>query len=168
MIRLAVITTILLLLGSPTQAQQTPPSIVNAYDSLADAILGVKQVEHDLVLTLLDHHRLAAHAQLEAGHYGEAAAHIALFANEGDNAVAGVRKRLLEGGHHHNAAGEAQGIFEPGYVIITRVGKKTLLEASAAMREFHERQVAMSQDIVQRNVDLMIKLAKELTQLLKM
>ncbi len=41
---------------------------------------------------------------------------MALFANEGDNAIAGIRKRLVEGGHHHNAAGEEQGIFEEGYV----------------------------------------------------
>jgi hypothetical protein len=59
---------------------------------------------------------------------------MALFANEGDNAVGGVRKRLLEGGHHHNAEGEAKGIYEPGYVIVTVAQKKTALDAVAELR----------------------------------
>ena len=52
---------------------------------------------------------------------------------EGDNAVAGVRKRLIEGGHHHNAAGEAPGIYDQGYVIVTKAAKQAFLEASKAI-----------------------------------
>jgi hypothetical protein len=60
---------------------------------------------------------------------------MAIFANEGDNAVGGVRKRLLEGGHHFNAEGEQQGVFEPGYVIVTKEAKVQMLNASAALRK---------------------------------
>jgi hypothetical protein len=51
----------------------------------------------------------AAKAKADLEEYGGARAQLA---TEGDNAVAGVRKRLLEGGHHHNAEGEKQGIFD--------------------------------------------------------
>jgi hypothetical protein len=61
------------------------------------------------------------------------AAAVAQMGTEGDNAVAAVRKRLLEGGHHHNAAGEAQGIFDEGFVIVTRAAKAKLLESSRAL-----------------------------------
>jgi hypothetical protein len=61
------------------------------------------------------------------------AADVGQLATEGDNAVAGIRKRLLEGGHHHNAAGEAQGIFDEGYVIVTKAAKKSFLESSKAI-----------------------------------
>ena len=121
-------------LPAPAAAQATPPAVVAAYESLATVILGARQAEADLVRALLDGHYRAAQTKLAAGDAEGAAAEIALFANEGDNAVGGVRKRLIEGGHHHNAAGEQQGIYEPGYVIVTRTAKQAALEASAAMR----------------------------------
>ena len=83
---------------------------------------------------LLDGHRHAAEAMMEAKNFEGAAAQMALYANEGDNAIGGVRKRLLEGGHHHNAAGEEKGTFEPGYVVVTRAAKQTMLDASAKLR----------------------------------
>ena len=43
-----------------------------------------------------------------------------------------VRKKLLDGGHHHNAAGETQGLFDEGFVIVTRAAKAKLLESSRA------------------------------------
>ena len=55
---------------------------------------------------------------------------VAQLATEGDAAVAAVRKRLLEGGHHHNSAGEAQGVYDEGFVMVTRAAKQKLLEAS--------------------------------------
>jgi len=115
-------------------AQGTPPSMVDTYDSLADAILAVKQTEANFVRSLLDGHRHAAKSYYDAGQFEKAAAEVALFGNEGDNAIAGVRKRLLEGGHHHNAEGEAKGVYEPGYVVVTREAKKKCLAASSAMR----------------------------------
>jgi len=115
-------------------AQETPKSMVDTYDTLADAILAVKKTEENFVRGMLDGHRHGAQAYFAAGDYEKAAAEMALFGNEGDNAVAGVRKRLLEGGHHHNADGEAKGIYEPGYVVVTKKAKQEILAASAALR----------------------------------
>lgn len=118
----------------PARAQGTPPTLVASYDSIADTILAVRQMEADFVRALLDGHRHAAEAYFKQGDYDKAAAEIALFANEGDNAVGGVRKRLIEGGHHHNAAGEQQGVFEPGFVIVTRQAKQQALAAASALQ----------------------------------
>ena len=115
-------------------SQETPKSTVDTYDALADTILAVKRTEENFVRSLLDGHRHGAEAYMRAGDTKRAAAEIALFANEGDNAIGGVRKRLLEGGHHHNAAGEAKGIYDPGFVVVTRKAKQQALAASAALR----------------------------------
>ena len=121
--------------AAPAGAQATPPALVKTYESLATIILSARQAEADLVRAVLDGHRRAAEAKFKAGDFAGAAAEMALFANEGDNAVGGVRKRLLEGGHHHNAAGEEKGIYEPGYVIVTRTAKQAALQASANLRK---------------------------------
>ncbi|MHC4937460.1 MAG: hypothetical protein ACYTHK_00645 [Planctomycetota bacterium] len=115
-------------------AQETPKPMADTYSTLADAILAIKKTEANFVRGMLDGHAHGAKAFFMAGQSEKSAAEMALFANEGDNAVAGVRKRLLEGGHHHNAEGEAKGIYEPGYVIVTKAAKKEILAASAAMR----------------------------------
>ena len=114
--------------------QETQRPLVAAYESLADVILGAKRTEANLVRAILASHHDAADAAFRAGDFEKSAAEMALFANEGDNAVGGVRKRLLEGGHHHNAEGEAKGIYEPGFVIVTRDAKQKALAASAALR----------------------------------
>jgi hypothetical protein len=129
--------------GSPA----TPPEMVATYSSLADAILALKRTEEDLVRSILA--AANAHAQVELGRAQRAiaagdakaaqsaleglAADVGQIATEGDNAVGAVRKRLLDGGHHHNAAGEAQGIFDEGFVIVTRAAKAKLLESSRAI-----------------------------------
>ncbi len=118
----------------PAHAQQTSPSLVTSYDHLADVILAANAAEESLVRSVLAEHYGAAEAAYKAGDFAKAAAQMALFANEGDNAAGGIRKRLLEGGHHHNAAGEQQGIYEPGYVVVDRKSKKAALDASAALR----------------------------------
>jgi hypothetical protein len=115
-------------------AQETPKDVVTTYSSLADVILSAKRTEANFVRSLLAGHRHGAEAHRRAGNHEGAAAEMALFASEGDNAIGGVRKRLLEGGHHHNAEGEAKGIYEPGYVIVTKVAKAQALEAAAAYR----------------------------------
>ena len=114
--------------------QETPRTTADTYNSLADSILAVKRTEANFVRSLLDAHRRAALSARDAGQHERVAAEMAVFANEGDNSIGGVRKRLLEGGHHHNAEGEAKGLFEPGYVIVTRQAKEQMLAASSAMR----------------------------------
>ena len=123
------------LMVMPAFAQQTPKSTVAAYDALADAILALRQTESDFVTSMLHQHYLAAKRAFEAGDYEKSAAQMALFGNEGDNAIGGVRKRLVEGGHHHNAAGEDAGIYDEGFVIVTKKGKNKALAASKALRE---------------------------------
>lgn len=124
----------LLAAASFAVGQETARDLVSSYDSLADVILGAKKTEKNLVRAILQGHRAHARAAMERGDAAAAAAGMALFANEGDNAVGGIRKRLLEGGHHHNAEGEAKGIFEPGFVIVTRAAKKDCLDASMALQ----------------------------------
>ena len=122
------------LVATTPRTQSTPPPMVATYSSIADAILAVKASEENFMRSLLDGHYHAAAAYVGRGELQKAAAEMALFANEGDNAIGGVRKRLLEGGHHHNAEGEAKGIYEPGYVVVTRAAKEKGLALSAKMR----------------------------------
>ncbi len=138
--------------GAPPAAAQnaptgTPTEMVATYNSLADGILALKKTEDSLVRSILA--ATLAHGQAtlaKAQHAAQAndakaaraavealAADAAQLATEGDNAVGAVRKRLLEGGHHHNAAGEAQGLYEEGYVVVTRAAKTKLLESSRAI-----------------------------------
>ena len=113
---------------------ETKKSLVATYDTLADTILGAKRTEDNLVRAILEDHAAASRRAFDAGKWEEAAAEMALFANEGDNQVGGIRKRLLAGGHHHNAEGEAKGIFEEGYVLVTKDAKKACLDAAAALQ----------------------------------
>ena len=124
----------LALLALPVAAQKTPKPLTDAYDALADTILSMRDAESSLVRSVLDYHYRRAERAKEAGDWGQVAAEMALFATEGDNTVGGIRKRLLEGGHHFNAAGEEAGEFEEGFVIVTRKAKKKILDASAAVR----------------------------------
>ncbi len=116
-------------------AQETPAGLSAGYDALADSILALRQAESAFVHAILDHHYQAAAAAMEAGDHATAAAQVALFGNEGDNTIGGIRKRLVEGGHHHNADDGEDGKYETGYVIVTREWKKAILAASAALRQ---------------------------------
>lgn len=133
--RLAVAFALLALLAAPMAAQETPKSVVAAYDALADTILSVRLAESTFVASLLDGHYHAAELLMKKGDFKGAAAQMALFANEGDNAIGGVRKKLLEGGHHFNADGEEQGIFDPGFVIVTREAKQQILADQESLRQ---------------------------------
>jgi hypothetical protein len=115
--------------------QQTPKSLVTTYDSLADAILAIERAEDECVRSILAHHYEMAKHHLEGGDAEKAAAEVALFANEGDNAIGGVRKRLLDGGHFRNAGGHAEGFFDSGFVLVTRKVKEDSLAISAALRQ---------------------------------
>ena len=125
----------------------TPPAMVATYETLADAILAVKTTEANLVRAILG--TGYAHAQVEMDRARKAikggdakgaqtaieglAAAVGQLGTEGDTAVGAVRKRLLEGGHHHNAAGEAKGIYDEGFVVVTRAAKQSFLDASKAI-----------------------------------
>jgi hypothetical protein len=129
------------------EAATTPPDLVSSYQTLADAILAVKKTETNLVRAILQAahgHALgylkAARASLKGNDAKGAqaaiesmAAAVGQMASEGDAAVGAVRKRLLEGGHHHNAEGEQKGTFEPGYVVVTRAAKQQLLDSAKAL-----------------------------------
>ncbi|MGH9798414.1 MAG: hypothetical protein ACRD5D_09710 [Candidatus Polarisedimenticolia bacterium] len=125
----------------------TPTEMVATYDALADTILAAGRAEEHLVRSILGaayaHARILMERARQAIKSGDAkagqpalenlAAAVAQLATEGDSAVGGIRKRLLEGGHHHNAAGETKGIYDEGYVIVTRAAKQTFLDASRAI-----------------------------------
>jgi hypothetical protein len=146
---LAAMAAIALLAPVPVVAQTggTPAEMVDTYSSLADGILSLKRTEENLVKAILA--ATVAHGQVNLGRAvaaiekGDAAAaraavealaaDVGRLGTEGDNAVGAVRKRLLEGGHHHNAAGEAQGIYDEGYVVVTRKAKAKLLASSRAI-----------------------------------
>jgi hypothetical protein len=122
----------------------TPREMVAAYEAVADTILGANKAEVKLVHAILA--ATYGHAQGEVARArqalkaGDAAAARSALENvatavgqigtEGDNAVAGVRKRLLQGGHHANAEGERQGIYDDGYVVVTKAAKQAFLESS--------------------------------------
>jgi hypothetical protein len=112
----------------------TEKPLVATYDKIADGILAANHAETAIVRAILQSHRSAGAAAAAAGQWDEAASNVALWANEGDNAVGGIRKRLLEGGHHHNAEGEAKGLFEPGFVIVTTAAKKQALDLVAKIQ----------------------------------
>jgi hypothetical protein len=150
--RTALVALAAVLLGSPAAAQTstesaTPSEMVATYNTLADSILALKVTEENLVRTILAAAKAHGQVQLAKARAAVAAndpaaartavealaAAVGQLATEGDNSVAAVRKRLVEGGHHHNAAGEAQGIFDPGYVIVTKAAKQKLLETSRAI-----------------------------------
>jgi len=138
-------------LALPAAAQSrtpaTPAEMVAAYDALADTILGANKTERKLVLAILA--ATYAHAKAELGRARQAlkandaaaargavenlAAAVGQIGTEGDNAVAGIRKRLLEGGHHANSEGEAQGVYDEGYVIVTKAAKQAFLQSSRAL-----------------------------------
>lgn len=128
--------------GRPTIQASTPAELVATYEALADTILGAKNAESGLVLSILSvtyrHAEGVAHGAISKIGAGEdargdlekLAALVSQLGNEGDAAVAAVRKRLLEGGHHHNAAGEAQGIYDEGFVVVTRAARKSFLQSA--------------------------------------
>jgi hypothetical protein len=131
--------------GGSLYAQQpatTPSELVMAYDQLADTILAAKKTEWHMVQSILattyNHAQgtfATAQRKLGAGKDVRAdleklADLVSQLGNEGDAAVAAIRKRLVEGGHHHNVKGEEQGIYDEGFVIVTRKAKKAFLDAA--------------------------------------
>lgn len=132
----------------------TPQELVAAYSALADTILGVRKTESSLVQAILS--TAFAHAQatmakvktkIEAGQDARAeietlAALVSQIGNEGDAEVAGIRKRLIEGGHHHHSTAEPRGAYEEGFVVVTRTARQALLESAGRIGR-----LAMSPDL---------------------
>jgi len=128
--------------ASGEMSASTPPELVSTYGSLADTILGAKQTEKDLVHSILamtyrhaEATMMRAKGMMTAGKDCKAelemlAGLVSQIGNEGDAKVAAIRKRLVEGGHHHNAAGEQQGLYDEGFVVVTRAAKKVFLDAA--------------------------------------
>jgi len=128
--------------GQSAMETATPKDLVATYDALADTILASDKAEERLVLAILSTtygHATAARAKAEAriaagetarGELEALATFVSQLGNEGDSAVAGVRKRLVEGGHHHNSKGEEDGLYDEGFVIVTKAAKRVFLEAA--------------------------------------
>jgi hypothetical protein len=128
-------------------AGETPSAMVASYKTLADAILAVKKTEANLVRSILT----SAHdrAQEELGRARAAlkgndtkgaqaaienmAAAVGQIGSEGDASVGAIRKRLLEGGHHHNADGEQKGVYDEGFVVVTKAAKAQFLDAAKSL-----------------------------------
>lgn len=124
-------------------AQETSPGMVHTYDALADTILSVKRAEAGFVQALLESYLQAAQSDYERQDYEGAAANMALFSNEGDNAIAGIRKRLVdEGHHHHHAADDNTETYDQGFVIVDKAHKASLLAAAAQMRQAKKKAAA--------------------------
>ena len=149
LVHLATAFSLLALAAAPAVAQKpsepgTPAEMVATYNTLADGLLALKRTEENLVKAILAASKAHGEVQLmrakkaitandTAGARAAVealAADVAQLGTEGDSTVAAVRKRLIEAGQHHNAAGEAQGIFDEGYVIVTKAAKQKFLDAS--------------------------------------
>jgi len=121
---------------------ETPAQLVASYDNLADIIIAGKKAESNLVGSILGATYQHAHAtmmavsmQLESGQDAGAgmeklATLVGQLGTEGDAAVAAVRKRLIEAGHHHHATAADEKLYDTGYVMVTKDAKKVFLEAS--------------------------------------
>jgi hypothetical protein len=148
----------------------TPSELVATYRSLADGILSLKRTEEELCRSIVA--AAQAHGRVELGRAqaaiksGDAqaaraaveglAASVGQIATEGDNAVAAVRKKLLDGGHHHNAAGEQQGTFDEGFVIVTKAAKGKLLASSRAIGQMASAPKADALDAEWKKVEAVV------------
>lgn len=138
-IRIVVTMLVLAMTAGVAVAQETPKALVSAYSALADAIIAIDKAEEGFVRSLLDGHRHGAKAHFMGERFEMAAAEAILFANEGDNAIAGIRKRLLDEGHHHHSDDSGpESTYEPGFVIVTRVAKARILALAPAIRSGDE------------------------------
>jgi len=142
----------------------TPAELVSTYNTLADVILSAKASEANVVRSILAttyrHAEVgvaAAKAKLSAGQDARViveklATLVSQLGNEGDASVAAIRKRLLEGGHHHNAAGEQQGIFDEGFVIVTKASRKVFLDLAGRIGKLAPQPDAASLDAAWKDV----------------
>jgi len=125
----------------------TSPGLVKVYSEHATTLLSVKETEELIVKEICaDAFRQATHhlslaakavaannAGAAMGYIESAAGAVSMLANEGDKAVAAVRNRLLEGGHHHHATPEIAAKYDPGFVVVKKASKKALIEQAGAI-----------------------------------
>jgi hypothetical protein len=125
----------------------TSPGLVKVYSEHATTLLSVKETEELVVKEICaDAFRQATHhlslatkavgannREAAMGYLEGAAGATSLLANEGDKAVAAIRNRLLEGGHHHHATPEIAAKYDPGFVVIKKDAKLVLLERAGAI-----------------------------------
>jgi len=130
--------------GMEGPSSGTPAELVSTYSSLADAILASQETEYNLVHSILavtyghaDATVREIHAKLMRGEdvkmdMERLADLVSQLGNEGDAAVAAIRKRLIEGGHHHHhhAKAEDEGMYDEGFLIVTRTAKKRFLDTA--------------------------------------
>lgn len=130
----------------PEPPPATPGELSATYGSIADVMIAAKKAEVGIVAGILDSSyghaqaRIAgAKAAMKGGNAAGAtdavesvASLVGQMATEGDSSIAGIRKRLLDNGHHHHAKAEQQGIYDEGYVVVTKAAKTALLESSKA------------------------------------
>lgn len=119
----------------PVAAQPTSGAMVESYDALVENVLALRRLESGFVGALLDGHRRAAEDLMRREEFERAAAEMTRFANEGDDAIAGIRQRLIEAGHRYHADADRQSRYEPGFVIVTREARQSILAAAAALVE---------------------------------
>jgi len=131
---------------APDAPPATPAELSATYGSIADVIIAAKKAEAGIVSGILEssygHAQgriAAAKAAMKGGNAAGATAAVesvaslvGQMATEGDSSVAAIRKRLLDNGHHHHAKEEQQGIYDEGYVVVTKVAKMALLASSKA------------------------------------
>ncbi|HEY3177122.1 MAG TPA: hypothetical protein VGK94_15320 [Candidatus Polarisedimenticolia bacterium] len=146
--------------STPGQPASTPPEMTATYNSLADGILALRRSESNLVKAILASTYGNAEATLEKARarieskkdaraaMEKLAAFVAQLGNEGDATVAGIRKRLLEGGHHHNSAAEQQGVYDEGFVVVTRVARKAFLDLAGRIGK-----LALAPDLAALNAE---------------
>jgi hypothetical protein len=146
-------------LAAAEKPAATPKQLVDTYDSLADMLLAAKRTEfnvvHAILATTWGHAQGALaeakatiDAKRDAGPAVERLAQlVAQLGNEGDAAVAAIRKRLLEGGHHHHHADASKTpVYDDGFVIVTREAKKVFLDASKRIAQLGSSATAAGLD----------------------
>lgn len=144
--RLAPLTALLLLLpvASVRADSALNTALADAYESLANTIIAVRETESGLVRAILVSHHDAARAELTAAkaaaadarapHLQAAATEITYLASEGDKRVQAVLQRLLKSGHHHHT----DGYTEEDYQFVDSAEKKALLDLAGKVAKLDD------------------------------
>jgi hypothetical protein len=128
-------------LGAPAPGTQmaSRDGMAATYESLANAIIAIRETEDNLVRDILTMAADAAVEHLEMAastegtdrkkHIEMAAKEITNVAMEGDKRIQAIRQRLLKAGHHHHTDAET----EEDYMFIDSGERKGMLELAGAV-----------------------------------